>query len=407
MVSSNGYYDDSLSREDAVTYLRSHLEEFPFADWREDNEGVKQSRSQAVHVAAMMSQFGGKLLPRESLRPGFIYNSNTQRSGKSLLAAMAIIPCNGRIAPQAWSPKDEELRKVLDAEVLRASRYICFDNVRSHISSQVLEGFMTSPMWTGRLLGKTQMFEAANAATVFITGNDLSVSPDIKHRTLEVTLFVAEADVQTRVVKHPIDIAWLMNKKNRHDILNALWAIVRRWDDHGQPLASRNLRVGYESWCEVFGGLVQFAGFGDPLAPPEEFDEEHDMDTETHHMRLLVAILAEPILTEETCRCEHTFQEIVNVAHAEELFGWILDGKEVERFEAGILGTDYVLKPDAKSKFGKLMKRYAPYVGELQGPRFRLFRIGKGGQSKRIRMSSIGSRGRRKFIVEVAEKAAD
>src|SRR5882724_4500056 len=127
---SGGCYDDKLSLEDAVKYLRELLVEFPFTDWRDDNEGVMQSRSQAVHITAMLSQFAGRLIPRESSRLGFFYNSNSQRSGKSLLMKMAIIPTNGWMAGQAWNTKEEEMRKVLDAEVLRASRYIAYDNVR-------------------------------------------------------------------------------------------------------------------------------------------------------------------------------------------------------------------------------------------------------------------------------------
>src|SRR6266478_4011398 len=101
LPTSNGYYDDTLSREDAVAYLRGLLSEFPFGDWCKDSEGVKQSRSQAVHIAAMLSQFAGRLIPRESLRLGFIYNSNSHGSGKSLLMKMIVIPAYSRIALQA------------------------------------------------------------------------------------------------------------------------------------------------------------------------------------------------------------------------------------------------------------------------------------------------------------------
>jgi hypothetical protein len=263
MISSNGYYDDSLSLQAATDYLRDLFSEFPFADWEsEQADGTRNSRSQAVHLMAMLSQFAGQLIPREALRLGFIYNSNSQRSGKSLLAKSVIIPSNGRMASQGWTPKDEELRKVLDAEVLRGSRYIIFDNVRTrtHVNSQVLEAFMTSPMWTGRLLGKTQMFEMPNTATVFITGNDLSVSPDLKHRTLQVTLFVSEADVQSRHVQHSIDDAWLMRLNNRKAILSALWAIIRHWVQAGKPLATKDLRVGYERFCQVFGASCNLPG---------------------------------------------------------------------------------------------------------------------------------------------------
>jgi len=405
---SGGCYDDKLSLEDAVKYLRELLVEFPFTDWRDDNEGVMQSRSQAVHITAMLSQFAGRLIPRESSRLGFFYNSNSQRSGKSLLMKMAIIPTNGWMAGQAWNTKEEEMRKVLDAEVLRASRYIAYDNVRerTHISSQTLEGFMTLVMWTGRLLGKTQMFTAQNLATVFIAGNNLTVSSDLKQRMLECKLFVSEANVQLRQVKHPIDDAWLMDPKNSLDIRNALWAIIRHWADNGQYKATENLRLGYEPWCRVFGGLVKFAGFGDPLAPPEDEDEE-DIDTEAADMRALVKILAEPILHGETKRVEYPFQEVVNVAHHNDLFDWMLDGKEVSEHapSTGILvRSDYVLKADSRSKFGKLLKRYAPYSGELQGPRHRSFWFGKGDQSRQIKTSSCGRAGRRKFVAELAEK---
>ena len=47
--------------------------------------------------------------------------------------------------PKVWS----------DAEVLAGSTYLCFDNVRGYVGSQSLEGLMTSPDWTGRVLGKT------------------------------------------------------------------------------------------------------------------------------------------------------------------------------------------------------------------------------------------------------------
>src|SRR5438093_4455283 len=120
MIDSNGYYDDKLSLEDAVTYLRKLYDEFPFADWREDSAALKQSRSQDVQIAAMFSQFGVGLIPKDAQRLGFIYNANSQRSGKTLLAKMAIVPTNGMMATQSWNPKEEELRKVLDAEVLRA-----------------------------------------------------------------------------------------------------------------------------------------------------------------------------------------------------------------------------------------------------------------------------------------------
>ena len=390
MIDSNGYYDDKLSLEDAVTYLRKLYDEFPFADWHENSAGLKQSRSQDVQIAAMLSQFGVGLIPKDAQRLGFIYNANSQRSGKTLLAKMAIVPTNGMMATQSWNPKEEELRKVLDAVVLRASRYIVFDNVRGHLASQVLESFFTAPVWTGRILGKSQMYTSQNTASIFITGNYITVSPDMNFRCLTCDLFVAEANVLDRKIRMPIDDAWLMKAENRHAVLSALWAIVRYWDAAGRPKATAYLRQGFERWCETFGGLVMFAGFGNPLVPPDE--SELDVDNESCDMRALVMMMAKDVLSGEKRRMEFAFQSVVNMAYQAGLFDWILDGKESE--------GDYVLKPDANSKFGKLIKRYAPHVGDQKGPRFRLWRFDTVKGPQPIRTSCTGKDKMRRYIVE-------
>ena len=391
MIDSNGYYDDKLSLEDAVTYLRNLYAEFPFADWTEDSAALKQSRSQGVQIAAMLSQFGVGLIPRDAQRLGFIYNSNSQRSGKTLLAKMAIVPTNGMMATQTWNLKDEELRKVLDAEVLRASRYIVFDNVRGHLASQVLEGFFTAPIWTGRILGKSQMYTSQNTASIFITGNYITVSPDMNFRCLTCDLFVAEANVLEREIVMPIDDSWLMNPVNRRDILSALWAIVRHWDAAGRPKAKTHIRQGFERWCETFGGLTMFAGFGNPLIPPSE--GELDVDNETADMRSLVMSMSKELLAGEQRRVAFTFQALVNMAHHAGLFDWMLDGKEAE--------GDYVLKPEANSKFGKLLKKYAPLVSEQKGPRFRLWRFETDGGQVPVRTSCTGKDRHRRYLVEL------
>jgi hypothetical protein len=325
----------------------------PSANDGYDTEKIKQSRSQAVQIAAMLSQFASGCVERDALRLGFIYNANAPRSGKTLLTKLAVIPVNGRMATQAWNPKDEELRKVLDSAVIAASTYIVFDNVKGHVSSQVLEGFMTSRIWSGRVLGSLTKFESANDVTVFVTGNECTVSPDIANRCLMVDLFVNEADVQDRVIEDEFDDAWLMKRDNRMRILSCLWAIVRHWNAAGRPVAE-DLRVrrGFASWCHTIGSMVAYAGFGDCLAAPIG---ENMGDTEGADMRAMVTALA-ATEAETTKRIEFTFQEIVNICHENGLFDWLLDGKEKEEG----LEKDFVLKPESNSRFGIMLRRYAP-----------------------------------------------
>ena len=380
--------DETLTLDQATDHLRNLLAEFPFSDWSEpieraDQDGggtIRQSRSQAVQVAAMLSQFTKDLLPRNQPRMGFIWNANAPRSGKTLLAKIAIVPVNGSVAVQSWNKKDEELKKVLDAEVLRAASYVFFDNVRGHMQSQVLESFMTSPNWAGRILGQTKMFTAPNLATAFFTGNDCTMSPDLAQRCLLCDLFVEEAAPRDRRrLKEVIDDAWLIDQENRTAIVSALWAIVRHWVEAGKPLATVGLRTGYEKWCEMIGGMVAFAGFGDCLAEPSN---EGGGDTESNDMRALVTCLLANDLDGVMKRQEFTFQWIVNTCHAEGFFDWLLDGKEE--------GGDYILKPKAASRFGKLLRRYAPTQG------YRVFRLPEG----KVGMSVTGKNRARRYNID-------
>lgn len=369
-------YDETLTLEQASGYLRNLLKEFPFSDWKEEPQGapalvgdgtfdlvgipvqeyepgvegpgevaidpkakIRQSRSQAVQIAAMLSQFAMGIVGRASPRMGFIYNANASRSGKTLLAKIATIPVNGSMRTQAWNPKDEELRKVLDAEALRASKYIVFDNARGHLSSPVLEGLMTASVWGGRVLGATKLFEASWCATVFITGNDCTVSSDLMNRCLLVDLFVNEADVQQRKVEDEFDDAWLMRRDVRIQMLSCLWAICRHWNEAGRPIwKGLRPRRGFEHWCRVIGSMVAFAGFGDCLAEPENLESAGD--TEGMDMKALVTLLAE-YFTEARSVVEFTFQEIVKEAREAGLFEWILShGSEREVDGGKGVGTE-------------------------------------------------------------------
>jgi hypothetical protein len=365
------YYEWTL--QESTDYLRWILREFPFADWKEvipECDGgtglpIKQSRSQAVQVASMLALFCMALIPKGANRMGFIYNANSQRSGKTLLAKLAIMTVCGVFKAQPWKGNEDDLNKILDAEMLAGSMYICFDNVRGFMGSQTLEGLMTAPQWTGRVLGKTQMFTAENRMNLFITGNDCIVSPDMAHRCLICDLFVEQGDVQERQVENLIDEVWLMNKENRRCILSALWGMVRAWADAGKPLASSfgfKPRLGFERWGEIIGGIVGHAGFGNPL---ERVQLESAGDSEDRNIRKLFERMRETRI-EEPCtfkpsgRVEYEFQQLVDFCREDSLFDWMMDGRETEK--------GFKLNAKALSKFGLCTKRFfTPVSGGFCG----------------------------------------
>jgi hypothetical protein len=292
------------------------------------------------------------------------------------------MPVNGKMAVQTWTKKEEDLRKAADAEMLRSARYIVYDNVRGHIQSQVIEALMTSAAWTGRVLGRTEMFEATNNATVFLTGNDCTVGPDMAHRCLICDLFVEEADVQEHQVKDPISDVWLMRRENRFKILSALWGIVRSWDAAGRPKPSGRARVGFEEWCNVIAGIVEFAGFGDCLAEPEV---EKDVNTEASDVRTLIQELIKQG-EDGARRLEYSFQEIINTSHEAGVCSWALEGKETD--------GRYILTHKSEIKFGKLLRKYAPLK-----PDVRKFRISA---SEVVRIHCTSRNQNRRYIIERA-----
>lgn len=379
-------YNEQQTLGEAIGYFRHLFMDFPFSDWVPASEEeqtrahapvrarFRQSRSQAAQLAGMLSQFAIGCVPANALRMGFAVTANAQRSGKSLLTKLMIVPVNGKMALQSWTKNDEELKKVIDSELLRASNYVVFDNVKGMVQSQVVESAMTTPTWTGRVLGKSEMFEAAVTASFYFTGNQIKMSSDMANRCLFVDLYVEEADVQERTIDTPIDDSWLMEESNRHDILTALWTLVREWDKAGRPKPTGKSRMGFEKWCDVIAGIVEFAGFGDCLAPRSDLEEGGD--NESKDSAKLIAALSDAEvwvttqqaqklglsdmmdISEFPSRLEYTFAELTNIAASEGLFDWALHGKVTTDIDDNFLSIE--LDDKSNSTFGKLVAKYFP-----------------------------------------------
>lgn len=314
-------YNELMPLSAAKKVLDDLLSEFPFAD---------DGRSKAVGIAAMISLFGSGLLPKGVLRPVFIYLANAEGAGKTMLAKCAISPVHGFVDTEG-APKDKvEIAKELLTAVIEARSYILLDNCKGHLDSAQLEAFVTSVRWKGRILGVSKSFCGEHYVTVLITGNGCTVSPDIRRRSLFVELFMEQERAEDRKFKRILDDAALLAM--RSDILAALWAFVREWDLAGRPKPSRT-HSSFPRWAEIISGIVEFAGFGCPLETAE-IQSASDLDG-SDMCELVVALASEP----------KQFDELVSVARELGLF---------ERLLAG----EGDLKPNEKSSFGKLLKRY-------------------------------------------------
>ena len=314
-------YDTGMPLSDAKKTVNDLLGEFPFAD---------DGRSKAVAVSAAVGMYGVGLLPSQATRPVLIYLGNAEGAGKTLLAKCAISPTHGLVKTDGDLKDKAETAKELLSAVIETRPYILFDNCKRHLDSPYLEAFVSSAIWSGRILGVSKMFSGENLMTVFVTGNGCTVSPDMRRRSLFVELFMKDERAEDRKFQRILDDAALLGL--RPQILAALWALVLEWDKAGRPKPSRT-NSAFPRWAEIIGGIVEHAGYGCPL---ESAEIPSAADVDGSDMRELVKEFGiEPV----------KFDELVALAREHGLF---------ER----IISSDDVLKPAEKSAFGKLLKRY-------------------------------------------------
>jgi hypothetical protein len=271
-----GFKIEPDTAEGARAALDNLLGEFA---WPDDG-----GRSKAVAISAMITIFSGGIMPPGSNRPVFLYVANAEGSGKTTLAQLAGMPYEN--TPVETAPRDEsEWQKKLLSVVLSGRRLLLLDNVKGHLNSGALEAYTTSPHFSGRVLGVSKEFSGEAGATVLITGNGLTVTPDLRRRALFVELFLQELRAEDRKFKRPLDTAAIGTM--RREILGALWGMVKAWDEAGRPAATHH-NSSFPRWSSSIAAIVEFSGYGCPTAPAEI---ARMGDTDTEDFRTLVQIM--------------------------------------------------------------------------------------------------------------------
>ncbi len=317
-------YPHDMKITDALGVIEEIFAEFPFAD---------NGRSKAVAISAMLTVYAGGIMPGGSTRPVFLYLGNAEGTGKTTCARLAGI-AYGAVAAEAAPTDETEWQKKLLSVVIAGRRLIVFDNLKGFLNSPSLEAYTTASSYSGRILGVSKEFEGEASATVLITGNGLTVSPDMRRRSLIVELFMSELRAEDRRFTRRLDDPALLALRPR--ILAACWSLVRSWNDAGRPPATRN-NASFPRWCDTIGGIVEHAGFSCPTIPAEV----HAMgDTDTRDIAKLGAEMVEGT--------RYTFGQIVELCSDHGLFERFTENRE----------HDGNLSRSAKSGFPKALRRY-------------------------------------------------
>jgi hypothetical protein len=282
-------YEQDWTIDQAHEWLELHGQAYPWA-WPEGadeaNQHLKENRSWAVQVFAMLGVFCKAMFKPRSLRPMITYIGNQPGTGKSTLVAMDLMPVFGHASTTDTPKTDENMAKTLETVARTRQAYLFLDDVRYGLDSAPLNRFITSSSHSGRCMGgNSEMFLVDNVTQVFATGNALKTTSDLMRRSLIVELFLA-AEVQGRKFDLVITPQYLAREEIRSKFLSALWALVRNYDDqvkemgemaealrfHPQPLAS------FEDFSGLIGQMVIAGGLTDPLKAPEIAPNENEDD---------------------------------------------------------------------------------------------------------------------------------
>ncbi len=338
-------YDSTpMPLAEAVAFFEDLLSEFPFAE-----DG---GRSKAVAIAAILSVFTTALLPCDATKPAFLYVANSEGSGKTTLAKLAALVAQGGDAPVEAAPADEaEWQKKLLSLVISGRRVMVLDNLKGHLASAAFEAYLTSSHFTGRVLGGNTEFCGEGGATVLVTGNGVTTSPDLRRRTLLCELFSPLLRPEDRVYKKSLDPVRI--KELRPKVLAACWGLVASWYAAGRPGSSMT-SASFQRWADGVGGIVEHAGWACPLAAPKVATAG---DTDAADIATLPDVLDVGDM--------RSFASLAELCENAGLFESVTSDKD--------FGGN--LTPAARSAFGLILRRFD---GRIVGPGIRFVIEGAG-----------------------------
>ena len=208
-----------------------------------------------------------------TITPAFFYLGNREGVGKDYCASIPGLVMDGSFQQDTpicdgSKPDGEELRKKITSAIRHGRKRMHFANNKGYLNSGILEKLITDPMWTDRILGKTEEINYPNELDISLSGNiPIRYSDDLERRTIFINLFYSQEDINGRNFKRSDLHGWI--KENRDLILSALYSLVRNWIDNGKEKGSVAFS-SFEHWAGICGGIMESAGYDSPCVRDSE-----------------------------------------------------------------------------------------------------------------------------------------
>ncbi|MBF0213384.1 MAG: hypothetical protein HQM00_07460 [Magnetococcales bacterium] len=320
---------DHPSRNDATSaaaLLQGLLEEFDFA-------------SEHDLAAALSAIFTAVVRASLLLAPMFHVKAHTVGSGKSYLCELiTAFATPQRGTPTTFPTDDEECRKLLLAELLRAPAVIEFDNMTSDLlSHKSLCTALTSEHMSGRILGVSKTATVNTRALFLSSGNNVGPVRDMTRRCITINLDPRCETPASRTFKRPDLVREVLNERERY--VSAVLTIVRAWIEAGRPQTECKALVSYGDWSNLCRQPLLWLGL--PDAAVSIFEAMADDPDRELLDRLLQAWHAElgntpTMIRDAVKRANNPFDNTTNLEELREVLHDIaLERGEINRRKLG------------------------------------------------------------------------
>lgn len=237
----------SLARIEAL------LLEFPFVD--------EASRSVALSAILTTAARGAC----EAV-PAHAASASTAGTGKSFLWDVAAALAIGQRCPVLTAARDEaELEKRLGAALLAGQPIISLDNMTISLSGDALAQVIERPLVDVRILGRSEIARIESKASVFATGNNLTVAGDLTRRVLLARL---EAHLERPELRQFRADPFATVLASRAGYVADALTVVAAYAAAGRPGLLPRL-ASFGQWSDTVRSALVWLGKADPCATME------------------------------------------------------------------------------------------------------------------------------------------
>jgi hypothetical protein len=251
----------------ALALLQDLLVEFSF-------------KSDADLAAALSALLTAAVRPSLAQAPMFHASAHIMGSGKSTLCELiTAFATPQRGTPTTFPADDEECRKLLLAELLRAPAVIAFDNLTGDLlAHKSLCTALTSEHMSGRILGVSKTATVSTRTLFLSSGNNVGPVQDMTRRCITIHLDPGCEVPAARSFRRPELVREVLRERGRY--VAAALTIVRAWIVAGRPRTECRSMAGYGDWSDLCRQPLLWLGLSDATESVFEAMAE-DPDRET------------------------------------------------------------------------------------------------------------------------------